>query len=65
MHYVVCNFQTSAYYETYCMIDDNADVGECHYLLQFAHQVQLRLCMQCNPNISVKVFKTGLISSRC
>lgn len=26
---------------------------------QFAHQVQLRLCMQCNPNISVKVFKTG------
>eukprot|EP00960_Hanusia_phi_P044511 756685-Hanusia_phi.AAC.1 len=26
---------------------------------QFAHQVQLRLSMQCNPNISVKVFKTG------
>eukprot|EP00292_Cryptomonas_paramecium_P010325 CAMPEP_0113716790 /NCGR_PEP_ID=MMETSP0038_2-20120614/34112_1 /TAXON_ID=2898 /ORGANISM="Cryptomonas paramecium" /LENGTH=273 /DNA_ID=CAMNT_0000644405 /DNA_START=85 /DNA_END=902 /DNA_ORIENTATION=+ /assembly_acc=CAM_ASM_000170 len=26
---------------------------------QFAHQVQLRLALQCNPNISVKVFKTG------
>mmetsp|Transcript_25353 Transcript_25353/g.51631 ORF Transcript_25353/g.51631 Transcript_25353/m.51631 type:complete len:351 (-) Transcript_25353:142-1194(-) len=26
---------------------------------QFAHQVQLRLCLPCNPNISVKVFKTG------
>lgn len=26
---------------------------------QFAHQVQLRLSLPCNPNISVKVFKTG------
>ena len=26
---------------------------------QFAHQVQLRLCLPANPNISVKVFKTG------
>lgn len=26
---------------------------------QFAHQVQLRLALPCNPNISVKVFKTG------
>jgi TATA-box binding protein (TBP) (component of TFIID and TFIIIB) len=26
---------------------------------QFAHQVQLRLCLPSNPNISVKVFKTG------